>query len=453
MKPGTLVLFPALLAGLCSHSGAQTSSALEKAVVAHVDAHQAEANAFLEHIVNMNSGTHNLEGVRVVARVMEDELKALGFQVEFKPMDRAPDNVGRAGVLLATHPCSKGEGRCGKRILLIGHMDTVFDTSSPFQKYTVSGDIATGPGVNDMKGGLVDLLYALKALKAAGVLDAMEIRIVLSGDEEAHGEPVSISRRDMRDAAKQSDVALEFEGTPRSDGVFYGSVSRRSSITWSIRTTGETGHSSGIFSEHMGYGAIYELTRILDEFRTKLPEANLTFNVGLVVGGTQISIDDAGNNATAAGKPNVVAPTAYASGDIRTISNGQTERVEQKMRAIVAEHLAKTAASIEFGEGYPAMAPTEENRALLKLLNQANKELGFGEMPELDPMKRGAGDIAFIADLVPGLAGVGATGEGAHAPGETVDLKAQAINTKRDAVLMWKLSQVEEKTRLVEAVR
>jgi glutamate carboxypeptidase len=332
-------------------------------------------------------------------------------------------------------------------------MDTVFETTSPFQKYTVQGDIATGPGVNDMKGGLVDLLYALKALKAAGVLDAMEIRAVLSGDEEAHGEPASLSRRDMREAAKQSDAALEFEGTPRSNGVFYGSVSRRSSITWRVKTTGETGHSSGIFSEHMGYGAIYELARILDDFRTKLPEANLTFNVGMVAGGTQVSVDEAGNNATAAGKDNVVAPMAYASGDIRTISNEQTEKVEQKMKAIVAEHLAKTGATIEFGEGYPAMAPTEENRALLKMLNQANKELGFGEMPELDPMKRGAGDIAFVADLVPGLAGVGATGEGAHAPGETVDLKAQAINTKRDAVLMWKLSQVDGKMSLLEAVR
>jgi glutamate carboxypeptidase len=448
-----LILLPALLIGLCSRADAQTNSAVDKAVVAYVDAHQAEANALLERIVNVNSGTHNLDGVRAVAQVMEDELKPLGFTTEWKPMDHAPDNVGRAGVLLATHACKAAAGRCGKRILLIGHMDTVFEKTNPFQEYTVSGDIATGPGVNDMKGGLIDMLYALKSLQAAGVLDAMEIRVVLSGDEEAHGEPASISRRDMRDAAKQSDAALEFEGTPRSNGVFYGSVSRRSSITWRVKTTGETGHSSGIFSDHMGYGVIYELARILDDFRTKLPEQNLTFNVGMVAGGTQISVDDAGNNAIAAGKDNVVAPTAYASGDIRTISNEQTERVEQKMRAIVSGHLAKTGATIEFGEGYPAMAPTEENRALLKLLNQANHELGFGEMPELDPMKRGAGDIAFVADLVPGLAGVGATGDGAHAPGETVDLAAQAINTKRDALLMWKLSQVDARSKLVDVVK
>jgi glutamate carboxypeptidase len=446
-----LLIFPILAAfsvTVCAQSARPLSDS-ESAMVTFVDGHRAEANTLLEKLVNINSGTHNLEGVRAVADVMKAQFESLGFVVEWHPMLQ----VGRAGDLVATHACPGGEGKCGKRILLIGHMDTVFEKTSPFQTYSVKGEIGTGPGVNDMKGGLVDMLYALKALRAAGVLDKMEIRAVLSGDEEAHGEPASISRRDMVEAAKQSDAALEFEGTPRVNGVFYGSVSRRSSITWHVKTTGETGHSSGIFSEHMGYGAIYELTRILDTFRTQLPEQYLTFNVGMVVGGTAITVDDAGNNATATGKDNVVPPVAYASGDIRTISNEQTERVEKKMRAIVEEHLAKTGATIEFGEGYPAMAPTAENRALLKMLNEANASLGFAVMPELDPMKRGAGDIAFVAGIVPGIAGVGATGEGAHAPGETIDLSAQPVNTKRDALLMYRLSQVDVKADLVSAAK
>jgi glutamate carboxypeptidase len=297
------------------------------------------------------------------------------------------------------------------------------------------------------------MLYALKALKAAGVLESMEITVVLSGDEEAHGEPASISRRDMIDAARHSDVALEFEGTPRIAGVFYGSVSRRSSITWHLRTTGETGHSSAIFSASKGYGAVYELARILDDFRTQLPEPNLTYNVGMVLGGTALTVDDAGNNGTATGKDNVIAPTAYASGDIRTLSNEQTDRVEKKMQAIVAQHLAKTSAAISFGEGYPAMAPTAQSRALLGILNQVNTSLGYGQMPELDPMKRGAGDISFVADIIPGLAGIGATGEGAHEPGETIDLSAQPVNTKRDALLMYRLSRIEQKADLTSADR
>ncbi|MFP5229019.1 MAG: M20/M25/M40 family metallo-hydrolase [Acidobacteriota bacterium] len=442
-----------LLAGVSSLNGmgqaqaAMPLSPQEKAMVVYIDGHTAEANALLEKLVDINSGTHNLDGVRAVGKIMSAELTELGFAVQWIPMDE----VQRAGVQVAEHKCPAGPEKCGKRMLLIGHMDTVFEKTSPFQKYTVSGNIATGPGVNDMKGGLVDMLYALKAMQAAGVLRDAEITVVLSGDEEAHGEPATISRRDMIAAAHHSDVALEFEGTPRIDGVFYGSVSRRSSITWHLKTTGETGHSSGIFNERMGYGAIYELVRILDTFRTQLPEPYLTFNVGMVAGGTAANVDAAGNNATVTGKDNVIPPVAYASGDIRTISNEQTERVEKKMEAIVGEHLAKTGATINFGEGYPAMAPTAASRALLKMLNGANASLGFGAMPELDPMKRGAGDIAFVADVLPGLAGIGATGEGAHASGETLDLSTQPINTKRDAVLMERLSRMPQGEDLVAA--
>ena len=246
-------------------------------------------------------------------------------------------------------------------------------------------------------------------------------------------------------AAHHSDVALEFEGTPRMDGVFYGSVSRRSAITWRINTTGETGHSSGIFSVRMGFGAIYELTRILDTFRTQLPEENLTFNIGMIVGGTGVHVDEAGNNATATGKDNVVPPVAYASGDIRTISNQQTARVEKKMQEIVANHLPHTSAAITFGEAYPAMAPTAAKpRAPRASSTSRTRASVSNRCLNSIPMKRGAGDIAFVADLLPGLAGIGATGEGAHAPGETIDLSAQPINTKRDALLMYRLSQIDQ---------
>jgi glutamate carboxypeptidase len=440
--------FPLVAASLTSVLLAQTKPSLspeQQAIVSFIDANKTASDALLEKLVNINSGTHNLEGVRAVAEIMQEQLTDLGFHVQFIPMPQ----VERAGVLVAEHRCPE-PGKCGKRMLLIGHMDTVFEKSSPFQTWSVNGNIATGPGVNDMKGGLVDMLFALKALQAAGVLKQTEITIVLSGDEEAHGEPATISRHDMIAAAHHSDVALEFEGTPRMGGVFYGSISRRSSITWRINTTGETGHSSGIFSVRMGFGAIYELTRILDTFRTQLPEESLTFNIGMIVGGSSIHVDDAGNNATATGKDNVIPPVAYASGDIRTISNQQTARVEKKMQEIVAHHLPSTTARITFGEGYPAMSPTEESRALLGILNQQNASLGFKPMPELDPMKRGAGDIAFVAGILPGLAGIGATGEGAHAPGETIDLSTQPINTKRDALLMYRLSQIDQNADLIK---
>jgi glutamate carboxypeptidase len=426
----------ALLAVSTLH--AQQLSAPEQAMVGYIQANEQSSNDLLKQLVEINSGTRNLDGVRALGKIITAQLDELGFQIRWIPMDQ----VKRAGVLVAEHPCPE-PGKCGKRMLLIGHMDTVFEKDSPFQTYTINGNIATGPGVNDMKGGLVIMLYALKAMQAAGVLKQAEITIILSGDEEAHGEPVSISRRDMVAAAKHSDVALEFEGTARVDGAFYGSISRRSSITWKLKATGETGHSSGIFSDSKGYGAIYEVARILDAFRTQLPEKYLTYNVGMVLGGTTVSIDPEAISGSATGKDNVISPTAYASGDIRTISNEQTDRIETKMKTIVSQHLPKTNATIEFGEGYPAMAPTEDSRALLRMLNGANKSLGYPEMPELDPMKRGAGDIAFVADYLPGLAGIGATGEGAHAPGETIDLSAQPINTERAALLMYRLSKID----------
>ena len=185
-----------IVTALCLTAGAQPAQSPAQAetnIVSYIDANRQAANALLEKIVNINSGTHNLEGVRAVAEVMKSQFSVLGFQVQWIPMEQ----VQRAGVLVATHRCPAGAGKCGKRILLIGHMDTVFEKTSPFQKYSANGNIATGPGVNDMKGGLVDMVFALKALKAAGVLDRMEITAVLSGDEEAHGEPASISRRDM----------------------------------------------------------------------------------------------------------------------------------------------------------------------------------------------------------------------------------------------------------------
>ena len=334
-----------LLASACFASAVEPLSPQEQAMAAYVDANKQASNELLQKLVDINSGTLNLEGVHDVAKIVGARLSDLGFDVQWIPME----SVQRAGVLVAKHPCPEPE-KCGKRMLLIGHLDTVFEKSSPFQTYSVTGDTGTGPGVNDMKGGLVDMIFALQALRAADVLKHMEITIVLSGDEEAHGEPVSIARKDMIAAARHSDVALEFEGTPRFDGVFYGSVSRRSAIAWKINATGETGHSAGIFSADMGYGAVYEVTRILDAFRTQLPERYLTYNVGLILGGSNLKVDAAGSG-TVTGKDNVVPPMAYAAGDLRTLSNEQTERVEKKMEAIVAQHLPKTNATIRVRVG------------------------------------------------------------------------------------------------------
>jgi glutamate carboxypeptidase len=415
---------------------------VERRMAENVDANNAADLAFLQQLVDTNSGTMHLAGVLAIKDILTPRLEKLGFRVQWVPMDTL---THRAGDLVAQHPCPEGQGHCGKRLLLVGHMDTVFEPSSPFQRYTIvpgsDGKIATGPGVADMKGGLVVMLAGLRAMESAGVLRNTEIRIVLSGDEERFGNPVELARRDLVEAAKQSDVALEFEPSVRIDGQDTISISRRSSTTWHIAATGISGHSSQIFADRLGYGAIYELSRILDAFRRDIPEDGLTYSVGLILGGGTAQLNQDQTGGTATGKDNVVAATALAVGDLRTLSNEQTDRVEKKMRAIVEQHLPRTSATITFEDSYPAMATSPAGQQLFRDWSQASEALGLGPVQLAGPMTRGAGDISFAAPYVPGLVGVGMLGEGYHAEGETAFLDSLPKQAKRSAVLMERLTR------------
>lgn len=408
-------------------------SAPEKKMVSTVEAESGRQLALLERIVNINSGTMNFEGVEKVGQAMRGELEPLGFKVDWIPMAAA----NRAGHIVAVH---KGSGK-GRKMLLIGHLDTVFEKDSPFQTWKRTGDIAEGPGVNDMKGGLVVIVGALRAMQAAGTLKDADITIVLTGDEERAGSPVEVARKDLVEAATKTDIALDFEGLAEQDGKDMGSIARRSSNTWEVRVTAKPGHSSGIFSDAAGYGAIYDLARILDQFRKELREPNATYSVGLILGGASAEINAAETGGTATGKPNIIAATAVARGDLRTLSNEQTKRISDRMHAIVAQNLPGAKAELTFTEGYPAMAPTEGSRKLLGKLNEVNRDLGYAPMAELDPLKRGAGDIAFVADKLDGLIGLGAAGEGSHAPGETLEIKSLDRQTKRAAILMSRFAR------------
>lgn len=422
-----IVAFAALLSLVSASAGA-----VDARLLAAAEAEVPRAIGMLETLVNINSGTLNLKGVERIGMIMKKELDALGFRTRWVPMRE----IGRAGNLVAEH-----KGTRGKRMLLIGHLDTVFEPSSPFQKFIRKGNIAEGPGTNDMKDGLAIMIAALRAMKKAGTLDDAHITIVLSGDEENPGRPLEIARRDMREAATRSDVALEFESLATKDGRDMGSIARRSSTQWTVNVAAKSGHSSGIFSEGAGVGAVYEIARIVETFRRELPEPNATFNVGLLVGGERAEIDALGATGSITGKDNIIPAAAVASGDLRTLSNEQTDRIRGKMRKIVAASLPGAQAEITFEDGYPAMAPTEGSRALLARLNELNAEAGLPIMGELDPLDRGAGDIAFVADRLDGLIGFGAAGEGGHAPGENVDLTSFDRQVKRAAMFMTDLAR------------
>ena len=427
----------ALIATLLLSFASPALSALsvpEKKMIATIDSENPRSIALLEKLVNVNSGSNNFAGVTKVGGLMRAELEPLGFTVAWVPMKDA----NRAGHIIATH---KGNGR-GKKLLLIGHLDTVFEPDSPFQTWEIKGNKGIGPGAGDDKGGMIVMLAALRAMKAAGTLRAADIEIVLTGDEESTGDPIAIARRDLIAAGRRADVALDYEGLAREDGKDMGSTARRSSSSWVIKATGRTGHSSGIFSASAGYGAIYELVRILDRFRQELAETNLTYNVGLIAGGATETTDADGIRMSAIGKTNIIPAVAEARGDMRTLSDEQAARTRSRMQAIVAEHLPGTSAELSFPrDGYPAMAPTSGNRAILAALNGVNADMGLREMPELDPLKRGAGDISFVAKDVDSYVGMGPYSTGDHAPGEAVDLASIPLQAKRAAILMSRLSR------------
>jgi len=264
----------------------------------------------------------------------------------------------------------------------------------------------------------------------------------MTGDEENPGRPLSVSRRDLIEAGKNADAALEFEGASRdTTGQETMVTSRRSSGAWTLRVTARTGHSSGVFGEGVGSGAIYEAARILEAFRTGLREPGLTYSAGLILGGTEVAFDSAASRGSASGKTNVIPATAVVMGDVRTLTDEQLRRAQERMRAIVAASLPEARARISFDEGYPSMPPTEGNLALLATLNGVNRALGLREAEPNDPARRGAGDISFVAPYVSGIGGLGAHGAGSHSDRETIDLATLPRQITRAALLIYRLTR------------
>ena len=408
---------------------AQTLTETERQILESVEKNNDQAISFLKKVVNMNSGTMNHQGVKDVGLVFKEAFDNIGFETKWVDMAE----VDRSGHLFA-----ETKGDQGKRVLLIGHLDTVFEADSPFQEFKMINDsIAHAPGGNDMKGGNVIILYALKALYENRLLNEAQIIVAYTGDEEATGKPLSISRRDLISAAKRSDIALGFE---TSTGYDNATVARRGSSDWKVEVSGVRAHSSRVFSEDVGAGAIFEMSRILNRFYEEVRgEIYLTFNPGIVIGGTQLDYRQALSEADVFGKSNVVAQSAIAYGGLRFISEDQKERARQKMREIIAENLPKTSAEITFIDSYPAMQPTEGNLALLQILSQVSVDLGQPEVEAYDPNKRGAADVSFVAEYVDCLDGLGTMGRNAHTVEETVNINSIDDLTKRAAILIYRL--------------
>jgi glutamate carboxypeptidase len=403
----------------------------ERAIVRGVDAENARALALLQRVVDINSGTMNFAGVRRVGDVFRAELDSLGFATRW--VDGAAFH--RAGHLVAEHPGP------GPKLVLIGHLDTVFEPSSPFQRFERLDDsTARGPGVIDMKGGDVIVIAALRALKSAGALSRLNITVVYDGDEEDAGTPLTEARRALIEAARGATAAIGFEDG--SADPHLAVISRRGDESWTLKTTGTPAHSSQIFQKEVGAGAVYEATRVLSEFYKQLSgERYLTFNPGLALGGTEVKVDSTGVSGSAEGKSNVVAEHMMVVGDLRTISPEQLARAKRTMQAIVASHLPNTTGELTFEPGYPPMAPTAGNRRLLATYDRISRDLGLWSVTAVDPSKAGAADVSFVADVVPmKIDGVGLSGRDDHTTKETADLRMLPVQIKRAALLLYRLS-------------
>jgi glutamate carboxypeptidase len=417
-------------------SASASLTPVEKSIVSGIDARNAEGLALLERLVNINSGTMNFAGVREVGGILRAELDKLGFETRW--IDGAA--FGRAGHLVAERTGT------GPRLLLIGHLDTVFEPSNHFQRWErISDSTVRGPGVIDMKGGDVIMLQAFKALSAAGVLNRMSITAVFSGDEESAGTPQDLARADLVAAAKRSQFAVGFEdgsGDPHT-----AVISRRGTDTWTVTSTGVPAHSSQIFRSDIGDGAILESARVLQEFREKLSgQQYLTFNPGFAIGGTDVTSDSTQSGGSALGKTNVVSRLMIVKGDTRMLSPEQLASTRATMQAIVSSSLPHTASSITFEDGYPPLAPTEGNRRLLSIYDNVSRALGVGPVVAVDPMRAGAADVSFAAPYVPSaIDALGLAGWDDHTDKETADIRMFGPQTKRVAVFLYRLSTISPK--------
>ena len=361
------------------------------------------------------------------------KFEALGMQTWWED----GTSFNRAGHLVA-----KIEGGKGPKILMIGHLDTVFEPDSPNQEWRqVDENIVAGPGIADMKGGDVIILQALMALESRGLLKDMNVWVVMTGDEEKSGSPLSESKKALVEAAEWADIALGFENGDGNPATV--NVARRSSSGWTLTVSGRAAHSSQIFKPEVGAGAIFEASRILNDFYEELAQEEfLTFNPGAIVGGTEIDYDPGKNMGSAFGKTNVVAKDVIVHGGIRTISPEQLEKAQTTMRAIVERNLPQTSATLEFSDGYPPFAPEEGNYELMRMFSKVSTDLGFEEVGPVNPADAGAADISFTSEFIQmGIDGMGMSGKDDHTINETGDLRALPKQAKRAAVLMYRLQK------------
>jgi glutamate carboxypeptidase len=356
----------------------------------------------LRRLVNVDCGTFVVEGVREVADFMQERFESVGWTTERRPHQPGRGEEQLGDLLVARLRGGRGPEDGGRRILLIGHMDTVFPEGTAAERpFRIDDEAAYGPGVSDMKGGLLAGYYSVQALREEGFEDFASISYVCNPDEEI-GSP--FSRTAIIELAREADACFVLEGARENGDI----VSARKGVRdMRIVYRGRAAHA-GVEPER-GRSAILQAahaTVALHSLNGRWP--GVTVNVGVIHGGT---------------RTNVVPEQCELQVDLRAIDQRTFEEASAEAER-VARNVVVPDVTVEVSSrsGFPPMEKTAATARLVEHAQSIAKELGFDVR---DALTGGASDANVVAGVgTPVLDGLGPIGGADHAPGEWLDLSS-----------------------------
>jgi glutamate carboxypeptidase len=380
-------------------------------IIQSLDKRETEMLALLERLVNIDSGTNLKAGVNQVAGIIASKLRGLGFEVERLSQ---PD--------FGDHLLARKGGPSAKRLLCIGHMDTVFPEGEAKRRpFRIEGEKAYGPGVIDMKGGIVGLLFSLQALMEGDpdLYRALDLILLLNSDEEVLSP--SSTPYIIREARASDTVCVLEPARPMGQVV----IKRKGVGKYYLTVHGRAAHAGA--QPELGISAIEELARTILELHALNDFGDgLTVNVGVIRGG---------------GRSNIVAEHAYAEIDVRVIDQAQMDRVQEEFGRICRPHRDGIRMELTGGIEFPPMLKTERSLELLRLVQEAGRELGV----DIDEIPTGGGsDGNHASHYAPTIDGLGPQGTGAHSPDETLIVPTLLERSKVFALFIhkWQRSYV-----------
>ncbi|NCC24268.1 MAG: M20 family peptidase [Deltaproteobacteria bacterium] len=379
---------------------------MHDAILSFLEPCRGEALSLLKLLVEIQSGSRNKAGVDCMAREMAQALETLLPEVRILPFADHGDMVQAQ-----TRAAAKGE----RGLVLVGHMDTVFPEETTFTEFRKEGPHCHGPGVYDMKGGLIVALYALKALESLGLLQTMPVTMLCNSDEEI-GSPAS--RPWIEDQSRGALAALVFEGGGLSREVVTGRKGRKGLV---LTVRGQAGHAA---KGGPKANAVLEMAHTIIALEALNDSWDITLNVGRVEGGIG---------------PNTVPELATADVDVRFLNPEGQNRVKKALDIIAATRTVPgTDAQLSIVSGRPPMPQTDANRRLYAIAREQALHFGY-ELPE--ELRSGVSDANFIAALgVPVLDGLGPMGDMDHSDREyilTDSLLERAALTAATLAAIW----------------